>query len=80
LIIDNYNENISIMKKRISHFVLLVMFLFLRGSLVLWANSYSDLVGSDTFVIAGSQDVADVALRGNDFGDWNYGRGILLEA
>ncbi len=32
------------------------------------------------FTIAGNEDVADVALRGNDFGGWNYGRGILLEA
>ncbi len=34
----------------------------------------------EQYTISGSRDVADVALRGNGFGDWNYGRGIPLEA
>jgi hypothetical protein len=34
----------------------------------------------EELTITGNKDVADVALRGNDFGAWNYGRGILLEA
>lgn len=35
---------------------------------------------AEQFTISGNQEVADVALRGNGFGGWNYGRGILLEA
>ncbi len=35
---------------------------------------------SQSFLITGSKDVADLALRGGDFGAWNYGRGIFLEA
>ena len=35
---------------------------------------------NEKFIISGSKDVADVALRGGDFGSWNYGRGIFLEA
>jgi len=34
----------------------------------------------NTFVISGPKDVADLALRGGDFGSWNYGREIFLEA
>ena len=43
-------------------------------------SGYIEPVATDTFLITGSQDVADAALRGNDFGGWNYGRGIFLEA
>ena len=54
-----------------------------RMFLIGWSALFLSVLGAqatDQFTISGSRDVADVALRGNDFGGWNYGRGILLEA
>lgn len=72
------------MKNNITHFILPIFVLLLSVNAVLPAKSASfranEPVTLETFTIKGSKDVADVALRGNDFGAWNYGRGILLEA
>ena len=68
-----------------------IFFIFILGVLYNTQGSAEVLSGAptpksfatlttDTFLITGSRDVADVALRGNDFGRWNYGRGIFLEA
>ncbi|OVE80273.1 hypothetical protein BVY01_00510, partial [bacterium I07] len=36
-------------------------------------------ISAEKFIISDPEDVADVALRGGDFGNWNYGRGLFLE-
>lgn len=65
-------------------FILPGLLILLNGNVGLQANPNNANVDghviSEAFLITGSEDVADVALRGNDFGAWNYGRGIFLEA
>jgi len=62
--------------------VLIILFLTAKTGLSATTHpfGYNESGTPETFLITGSKDVADVALRGGDFGAWNYGREIFLEA
>jgi len=77
-------SEINTMKNHFIQYFILSLALLLSENAFLFANSSSSDANApvtlETFTITGPEDVVDVALRGNDFGAWNYGRGILLEA